>query len=427
MNSGSSVTIARVIARLNIGGPALQAILLTEAFQKKGCRALLLTGEVSPGEGSLESLACERGLRPIKIETLSREVSSGADLRSLWRLIRLFRRERPTIVHTHTAKAGALGRLAALLTGVPVRVHTFHGHVFDGYFSPGWTRIFIAIERFLGRYTDCIIAVSQSQRAELTGTYRIAPPDKIVTIPLGFDLEPFLRVNGRKGSLRAAVGCGPQAHLVGWIGRLTAIKAPSLFLDSAIRIQTALPDTKFAMVGDGELRQDCEAQIRDARLHTSLHACLPPKVFLTGWKRDLIPVYADLDLLLLTSVNEGTPLTLLEAMASGRPFIATDVGGVRDLMVGRARSEREYEGERFDNGILVARDPRHIAAAAQYLLLRPELRRAMGCAGREFVRHQYSHHRLAADLEQLYIQLARKKKCLGAEVQPSSPSEAPVV
>src|ERR1700733_14860706 len=184
MNPGREVKIARVIARLNVGGPATQAILMTEAFQKKGYRTLLLAGEVSRGEGSMESVARERGLPLIKINTMSRTVSARADFNSLWRLIRLFRRERPMIVHTHTAKAGTLGRLAAMVTGVPVRVHTFHGHVFDGYFRPSWTRVFLAIERFLGQHTDCIIAVSPSQRKELVETYKIASPDKVVTIPL---------------------------------------------------------------------------------------------------------------------------------------------------------------------------------------------------------------------------------------------------
>jgi glycosyltransferase involved in cell wall biosynthesis len=417
MSSAKSLTIARVIARLNVGGPATQAILMTEAFQKKGYRALLLTGEVPPGEGSMESLAYERGVQPIKINRLSRKISPAADLKSLWRLIRTFRRERPTILHTHTAKAGTLGRLAAMVTRVPVRVHTFHGHVFSGYFSPGLTRIFLAIERFLGRHTDCIIAISETQRKELVETYKIAPPDKVVVIPLGFDLEPLLRVNGHEGSLRAASGCHRQGALVGWIGRITAIKAPALFLESAARIRAALPSVQFVMVGDGELRQDCEARIRQAGLDG--------KVVLAGWKRNLSAVYADLDLLLLTSINEGTPLALLEAMASGRPFIATDVGGVRDLMIGTARREEGWE--RFENGILVPRDSRRIAEAAQYLLVRPELRREMGFAGREFVRSRYSSNRLAADLEGLYLQLARRKKCLEEDVDVTSPSEPAIV
>lgn len=417
MNSAKSLIIARLIARLNVGGPATQAILMTEAFRKKGYRALLLAGEVPSGEGSMEYLAHERGVRLIKISKLSRKISAAADLKSFWRLVRLFRRERPMILHTHTAKAGTLGRLAAMATGVPVRVHTFHGHVFSGYFSPALTRIFLAIERFLGRHTDCIVAISPSQQKELVETYRIAPPDKVVTIPLGFDLDRFLRFNGPGGFIRASARCGREAVLVGWVGRMTAIKAPALFVESALRISAALPSVQFVMVGDGELREDCEARIRQARLND--------KVVLTGWKQDLTDVYAGLDLLLLTSINEGTPLALLEAMASARSFIATDVGGVRDLMIGAPRREESWE--RFDNGILVPCDSRRIAEAAQYLLQRPELRREMGCAGREFVRNRYSCNRLADDLENLYLQLARKKKCLEADFDVTSPSEPVIV
>jgi glycosyltransferase involved in cell wall biosynthesis len=417
LNSARRFTIARVIARLNIGGPATQAILMTEAFQKKGYRALLLTGTLPPGEGSMEYLAQERGVQPIKITQLSRKISSLGDLKSLWRLIRIFRRERPVILHTHTAKAGTLGRLAAMMSGVPVRVHTFHGHVFSGYFSPAVTRVFLTIERFLARHTDGIIAISGSQRNELVETYKIAPPDKVFVIPLGFDLERFLRVNGPQGSLRAAAACGPESTLVGWIGRMTAIKDPALFLESAARIHAALPTTQFVMVGDGELRHDCEARIRQATLDS--------KVTLAGWKRDLCPVYADLDLLLLTSINEGTPLALLEAMASGKSFVATDVGGVRDLMIGTGRKEEGWE--RFNNGILVPRDALHLAKAAEYLLLRPELRQAMGCAGREFVRKYYSCTRLASDLEHLYIRLAQKKKCLTEDTQITIPSQTATI
>ena len=167
MNSKHNLTIARVIARLNVGGPAIQAILMTDAFRQKGYRTLLLTGEVPEGEGSMEYLARERNIAPIKIGTLSRRISWHKDLATLWQLIRILRRERPLVLHTHTAKAGTLGRLAALATGVPVRVHTFHGHVFRGYFSPLVTRAFLAVERFLARHTDRIIAISDSQKHEL--------------------------------------------------------------------------------------------------------------------------------------------------------------------------------------------------------------------------------------------------------------------
>src|SRR5215469_5089574 len=171
MNSQHNFTIARVIARLNIGGPALQAVLMTESFRKRGYRAILVTGEVPADEGSMEYLALDRDIIPIKIGTMSRKIAWSRDLTSLWHLVRIFAREKPVVVHTHTAKAGTVGRLAAILSRVPVRVHTFHGHVFRGYFSPFLTRIFVTIERFLARHTDRIVAVSESQKHELAKVY----------------------------------------------------------------------------------------------------------------------------------------------------------------------------------------------------------------------------------------------------------------
>lgn len=399
MKNQRPFTIARVIARLNVGGPAIQAILMTVSFLTKGYRALLITGEVAPGEASMEYLASEHHVTPIKLNRLSRNVSAASDINSLWQLLRLFWRERPVVVHTHTAKAGTLGRIAAILTRVPVLVHTFHGHVFNGYFSPSVTRVFLAIERLLARRTDCIIAVSESQRRDLVEVYRIARPQKVVTIPLGFDLERFLTVNGHNGSFRTSLGCPADAPLICWIGRLTAIKAPDLFLNAAALVLAVYGAARFVLVGDGELRPACETHI--------LQAGLKNTITLTGWKRELASVYSDLDLLLLTSINEGTPLVLLEAMASGRAFIATDVGGVRDLMTGVGHKENNWE--RFDNGILVPRDAQTIAHATTFLLDHPELRRRMGNAGREFVRTRCPHERLASELEQLYLRLLREK------------------
>ncbi len=180
MSQERSFSIVRVIARLNVGGPSTQAILMTEAFRKKGYRSLLVTGEVPAGEGSMEKLAHDRGIDVTKIPTLSRSLSPWNDLKSLAKLIAIFRLERPLLVHTHTAKAGALGRLAAILTRVPIRVHTFHGHTFHGYFSPVMTRVFLLIERWLARHSACIVAVSPSQRRELVEIYKVVPACKVV-------------------------------------------------------------------------------------------------------------------------------------------------------------------------------------------------------------------------------------------------------
>jgi glycosyltransferase involved in cell wall biosynthesis len=407
MTSRSNFTIARVIARLNIGGPAIQAILMTDAFRKKGYRTILLTGKVAPSEGGMEDLALAKGCAPITLGAMSRRISWHKDLATLWQLMLIFHRERPVVVHTHTAKAGTLGRLAAIVNRVPVRVHTFHGHVFRGYFSPLVTRIFLTIERFLARHTDRIIAVSESQKRELADVYRIAPAEKISVVPLGFDLEPFLRVNGRVETLRNSLGCGTQTFLIGWVGRLTAIKDPGLFIGCAQQLLPRSQDLRFVLIGDGELRKHCEQQIEAAGLGVAVR--------LLGWQRCMERIYGDLDLLVLTSINEGTPVSLLEAMASGKAFVSTDAGGVRDLMVGPGRRQDGFEV--FKNGILAPREVAVVARAVAYLMENPQLRFCMGQEGRRFVESRFSAQRLADDLESIYLSLARSKAGIQPEMQ----------
>jgi glycosyltransferase involved in cell wall biosynthesis len=394
----ADIRIARVIARLNVGGPSIQAVLMTEAFRSRGYRSDLLVGTLPEGESGMDHLAREHGVQPICIAQMSRRISYLKDIRALLRLISFFRREKPTIVHTHTAKAGALGRLAALATGVPVRVHTFHGHVFKGYFSKPVTRIFLAIERFLARHTDRIICISESQRRDLVEVYRIASADKIVTIPLGFEVDCFQSINGYRGILRAELGCG-SCFLVGWIGRLTDIKAPSRFLKLAARLRDRYPQARFVMIGDGELRPTLEREADEQGLR--------PVLKFAGWRKDLADIYADLDLVVLTSMNEGTPIVLLEAMAAGKSFVATDVGGVQDLAIGVERPVGDLRI--FDNGILTSENDETLANAVEYMINNLPMRTEMGKRGREFVRQRYSSKRLADDLEALYLYLIDAK------------------
>src|ERR1700733_5868263 len=407
MDSKPNLTIATVIARLNIGGAASQAILMTEAFRQKGYRSILLTGEVPASEGSMEYLSLDRNIIPIKIGTMSRSISWHKDLTTLWQLIRILYREKPDVIHTHTAKAGTLGRLAAIATGVPVRVHTFHGHVFRGYFSPFVTRIFLAVERFLARRTDCIIAISASQKRELVEVYRIAPAEKVAVLPLGIDLDPFLKINGHNGELRPSLGCDAETFLVGWVGRLAPIKDPELFLAAARHLPCDSGNLRFALIGDGELRRRCESQAAEAEFKGTVH--------IAGWRQDLHRIYPDLDIVVSSSINEGTPVSLLEAMASGKAFVSTDVGGVRDLMVGPAKPQDGFEV--FENGILVSRDAELLAHAIAYLMKNPAVRQSMGQAGRRFVAARFSCQRLADDLESLYLSLARSKLNLPLEAQ----------
>lgn len=392
------IGIARIIARLNVGGPAMQAILMTEALGARGYGTVLIAGQVAPGEAGMDYLAQAREVNVVALPTMSRSLSWRADLVSLFQLTRLLRQHKPLIVHTHTAKAGALGRLAAMMAGIPLRVHTFHGHVFHGYFPPLLTRAFLGIERFLARHTDCVIAISESQKKELTERYRIAPADKVAVVPLGLDLDPFLQVNGRDGR-RGGMMPGSVPG-VGWVGRFTAIKDPNLFLDCANGLKDS--GARFVMVGGGELLPACQQRVRQEQMQGAIR-------FL-GWQRDLATIYADVDMIVCTSINEGTPVALIEAMACAKAVVSTDVGGVRDLMAGPAKL---VDGlELFENGILVKREARLLERAIRYLLDRPEQRHTMGQAGRSFVRKRFSQKRLADDLDRLYISLARAKGLL---------------
>lgn len=316
--------ILRIIARLNIGGPAIHVTLLTARCGPPAFESTLVCGTIGPHEGDMAYLAAAHGVTPIVIPELGRELAPLRDLVTLFKLWRLMRRLRPDIVHTHTAKAGFVGRLAAWLARVPVRVHTYHGHVFHGYFGPLKTRLFLALERLTARLTHRLIVISPAQRAELAHTYRIARPDKFVIVPLGLDLAPFATTPRHQGHFRAAYDIPAQVPLIGSVGRLVPIKNHALLLEAAVRVRAVLPTAHFVIVGDGDLRPAIEAQAQALGLARA--------VTFTGFLRDLRPVYSDLDALVISSHNEGTPVSIIEALAAGVPVVSTAVGGVPDLL-----------------------------------------------------------------------------------------------
>jgi glycosyltransferase involved in cell wall biosynthesis len=386
--------IVRAITRLNIGGPAIHAILLTQGLQDERFQSVLVSGQEAPGEGNMLDLAARCGVRPVMVEELGREISLRNDLLAVRRLYRLFRAERPRIVHTHLAKAGTAGRLAARLAGVPIVLHTYHGHVFHSYFSPARTAFFLNVERVLARLTDRIIAVGEKQRRELVG-YRVAPARKIVPIPLGLPLEPMLGAEQERGGLRRELGLNGVHQLVGIVARLVPIKAHEIFLEAAAELRRRQPNARFLVVGDGERRAELEARARALGLEDVA-------LFL-GWRRDMRTVYADLDVVVLSSLNEGSPVAVIEAMAAGRPVVSTDVGGVGEVVT---------PGE---SGLLVPpRDPRALAEAVSALLSDPAAAERMGHAARSAVYPKYSSTRLIADLERLYLELARDKGLVAA-------------
>jgi glycosyltransferase involved in cell wall biosynthesis len=382
--------VLRIITRLNIGGPALHATLLTERLDPSRYDSLLVAGTEDPGEGNFLALH-DRSFEPLVIvPALGRGIHGPQDVVALAWLVRLMRRIRPHVVHTHTAKAGTLGRLAARVVGVPIVVHTYHGHVLRGYFPPAKTRVFVAIERWLARRTDRLLAVSETVRTELLDM-GIGRPERFTIMPLGLDLDRFLRSEGARGVLRAELGLSDATPLVGIVGRLVHIKAHEIFLEAAARVARVLPDCGFLIVGDGERR----AELRDQAAALGLG----PQVRFLGWRRDLDRIYADLDLVALTSHNEGSPLSLIEAMAAGRAVVATRVGGVPDLV------------EDGVSGVLVPpADPAALSGAITALLSDAGRREALGQAGRKRVATVFGADRLLRDMDRLYEKLLEEKK-----------------
>ena len=391
MPESERTKILRVIARLNMGGPALHVAYLTAGLRERGYDTTLVAGSLARGEDSMAFVADARDVQIVRIDELGREISPLRDLVATVRLARLIRRERPDILHTHTAKAGTVGRVAALLAGrrrPRIVVHTFHGHVLRGYFGPVRSWFFLLLERWLASRTTALIAVSPQVRDDLVAL-GVAPPERFVVIRLGIELGERVapEQNGRAES-RRYLGIEPDRFAVGWIGRMTAVKRTDDVLVAFKRLRDEGVDAVLCMVGDGPDRQDLERRAHELGI-------VRDTLFL-GYQEDVAPFYAAFDALVLPSSNEGTPVSAIEALAAGRPVVATRVGGVPDVV---------QEG---DDGFLVepgATDD--LADRLAQLARDPELRERMGRAGRERVLPRYAVERLVDDVDRLYRSLLR--------------------
>ena len=385
--------VVRIITRLNIGGPSIQATRLTSALARHGFDTTLIHGRLGEGEGDMSYLI-EPGARSIYLDVLRRPLSPIADLRAGAQLYREIKRVRPVIVHTHMAKAGLLGRVAAvaynLTRGSAPRariVHTYHGHVLEGYFSPLMTRIFVALERMLARLSDAIVAISPAIERELRDDFRIGRAEQYRVVPLGFDLSAFAAVDdAARGRARRELQLDAGADVVSTVGRLTAIKQHRLFLDAVAIAARARPRLVALIAGDGELRGGLERYAAELGV--------ADRVRFLGWRRDLAVIYAATDVFLLTSRNEGTPVALIEAMAAGVPGVSTDVGGVKDVIVSAEVGERIPDG-----------DAAGLAAAVVRYVSDPDRAGAAGQRARAAVLERYSLDRLVGDINRLYRDL----------------------
>ena len=385
--------ILRVITRLNIGGPSIQALALTTRLAARGATTTLLHGRLGEGEGDMRYLAAPDANLQF-VPTLQRAIAPLDDLRTLRALYAAMREFKPTLVHTHMAKAGLLGRLAAfaynLTRGDAPRtfvVHTYHGHVLEGYFSRVITGVFIGLERLMARFSDAIIAISPAIRTDLLNTYRIGRPEQYHVVPLGFDLAAFAAVDtAARTRARAELQISSDAPVLATVGRLTAIKNYALLLDAAQLVASGRPNLVVLLAGDGELRSELEAQA--ARLGITAN------VRFLGWRRDLPAIYAATDVFALTSKNEGTPVALIEAMATGVPGVSTEVGGVGDVIADTSMGLK-----------VPLDDPRALATAVERLFADSEQRRRMGEVARAHVLAHYDITRLVNDIDTLYQKL----------------------
>ena len=383
------VKVLRVIARLNMGGPALHVAYLTAGLAERGYDTTLVAGTLARGEDSMAFVAEELGVDVVRIDELHRDIAPVRDTLAAIKLARLIRRERPQILHTHTAKAGAVGRLAAMLAGEarpPIVVHTFHGHVLRGYFDPVRSAGFRLLERWLARHSTALVAVSPQVRDDLVAL-GVAPREKFAVVRLGIELDDRVDAdsNGR-AETRRVLGIAPDRFAVGWIGRMTGVKRTDDVLLAFRRLRERGIDACLCMVGDGPDRDHVERRAHELGVMRD--------TFFLGYQESVAPYFSAFDAFVLPSVNEGTPVTAIEALAGGLPVVATRVGGVPDVV-----------RDGVDGFLVEAGAIDDLADRLALLAADPELRKRMGAAGRERVVSRYAVDRLLDDVDRLYRSL----------------------
>jgi glycosyltransferase involved in cell wall biosynthesis len=383
------VRVLRVIARMNMGGPAYHVALLSERLADRGYTTLLACGTVGAGERELTTAVARLSAPPRRIAGLTPSLAPVADVRALWQLVRLIRRWKPDIVHTHTAKAGFLGRMAARLARRrrPVIVHTYHGHVLEGYFGPALSRAYATLEKLCARFSDRLVGVSQATVDDLV-RLGIAPAERFVVIPLGLELDDFLAIpRPRRGPVpfRDEAGAGPDDVLALFVGRFAAIKRLDVLLEAVGCARRQGAPLRLALVGDGEQRPELEALARAEGIAEHVH--------FAGYREDLVPLITAADVAVLASDNEGTPVSLIQAAAGGLPLVSTAVGGVAEVV-------------REGTGLLTpAGDAEALGGALAALAGDAARRGSLGAAAREQVAARYADSRLAADVDALYGEL----------------------
>lgn len=387
--------VLRIINRLNLGGPTYNAAYLTK-YMEPDYETVLVSGMKDESEESSEYIVKELDLYPVYMPDMYRELNPFKDYKSYFKLRKLIEEYKPDVVHTHAAKAGAVGRLAAIHSGVKVIVHTFHGHVFHSYFSPAKTRMFIQIERYLAKRTTAIITLSDLQKKELVEDFKIAPADKFNIIPLGFDLRRFEKDKEEKRiRFRKEYNIAEDEVAIGIVGRLVPIKNHPLFIQAVkMAAEKSRYKVRAFIIGDGEERQNLETLAASLGISYGSDKSGKQLLTFTSWIKDIDVSNAGMDIIALTSNNEGTPVSLIEAQASGKPIVSTNVGGIENIVL--------------PGQTALLSEPGNLAAFADNLTLlinNPTLRGEMAQQGAALVRTNFSYQRLCSDMVQLYNRL----------------------
>ncbi len=393
--------ILRIHNRLIVGGPSLNVTLLT-TYLTPEFETMLLVGKKDPLEKDAGYLANQLGISPIEITEMRRSILPFSDIRAYYKIKKIIKEFKPDIVHTHASKSGAIGRLAANSCHVKMIVHTFHGHVFHSYFNKLLSTFIVRLERFLAKKSHAIIAISDHQKKELADIYKIAPASKIFTIPLGFNLDKYsVDPEAKRRSFRNKYGFQEKDILVGIVGRIVPIKNHEMFVEVAANIkQRTGANVRFVIIGDGESLPVIEKKAAELGLSYSYFVTRPKAntdIVVTSWETEIDQVLAGLDIVVLTSYNEGTPVSLIEAQAACKPVVSTSVGGVEDIII---------HGE---NGFLTRVNDTAAFADYVFQLIEDEgLRAKMGKLGYEKVINRYSKQRLVKDFKNLYLNFLEK-------------------
>ncbi|MDC1191117.1 glycosyltransferase [Gammaproteobacteria bacterium] len=389
--------VLRILNRFNVGGPTHNATYLTK-FLSPDYETKLIAGKKLDSEASSEYILEKYSIDYFIVKNMNRSLNLVKDIKAFFEIRKIIKEYKPDIVHTHASKSGALGRLAAISMKVPIIIHTFHGHVFHSYFGKLKTYIYILIERYLAKKSSAIIAISDLQKNEISKDFAICLPEKISVIPLGFDLDKFQNnIIEERSVFRNEFMLSDDFIAIGIIGRLTSIKNHELFIRSIHQVLPIIKNKiKVFIVGNGEDKEDLLNLSKSLNLSTSTlnKRNTDALIQFISWRSDMTTVYAGLDIVALTSLNEGTPVTLIEAQAAKKPIVTTDVGGVRDIVI------KDKTGLICDS-----QDINGFANNLQKLIENKDLRDSLGAAGYENVYEKFNYRRLVSDVKSLYNRL----------------------